>query len=89
MSNDISVKLAHYNYKHRVVNMNEVQAVLQKLDPDKCYEDRLLLLAKVFSVSLEIISEDKSGLREITTPTSLLLEQMNRIGVFRSGTAPH
>ncbi len=48
--------------------MNEVQAVLQKLDPDKCYEDRLLLLAKVFSVSLEIISEDKS---EITTPTSL------------------
>ncbi len=62
--------------------MNEVQAVLQKLDPDKCYEDRLLLQAKVFSVSLEIISEDKS---EITTPTSLLLEQMNKIGVFRSG----
>lgn len=64
--------------------MNEVQGVFQKLDTSKSYGDQLLILAKAFSVSLEVISEDRTGLREITTTTAHLLERLRKLGVCRA-----
>ena len=59
--------------------------MLHKIVGDsKNYEDQLLLLARVFSVSLEVISEDKSGLRDITTTTTHLIEQLKKLGVSKS-----
>lgn len=63
--------------------MIEVQSVLQKLDGARGYEDQLLLLSKAFGVSIEVISEDKTGLREITTHTTQLLEQLRKVGLCR------
>lgn len=64
--------------------MSEVQGLFHKLNISKNYEDQLLILAKVFSVSLEIIAEDKTGLREITVSTTQLLEQLKKHGISRS-----
>ena len=70
---------------NRTLSANELQTVLQKLDPSMTYEDQLVLLAKAFSVSLEAVSEDRSGLWEITTPADKLLDQLKRNGAHRSG----
>ena len=64
--------------------MIEIQTILHKLDGSKSYEDQLLLLSKAFGVSIEVISEDRTGLRDITTNTSLLLEQLTKVGLCKS-----
>lgn len=71
-------------HSFRSVSLNEVQGIFHKLDSSKSYGDQLLLLAKAFSVSLEVISEDRTGLREITTPAKTLLEQLRKLGVCRA-----
>lgn len=74
-----------HHYRFSIVSLSEVQAVLHKVvNESKNYEDQLLLLARAFSVSLEVISEDKSGLRDITTHTVQLLEQLRKLGVSKS-----
>lgn len=78
-------QLAHEIQGQDIVSLSEVQTVLHKIVNDsKNYEDQLLLLARAFSVSLEVISEDKSGLRDITAPTTQLLEQLKKLGVSKS-----
>lgn len=68
-----------------IVSLSEVQTILHKIvNESKNYEDQLILLARAFSVSLEVISEDKSGLRDITAPTAHLVEQLRKLGVSRA-----
>ncbi len=64
--------------------MIEIQSILQKLDGSKSYEDQLLLLSKAFGVSIEVISEDRTGLRDITTHSTQLLEQLRKVGLCKS-----
>ncbi len=66
--------------------MIEIQSILHKLDDSKSYEDQLLLLSKTFGVSIEVISEDRTGLRDITTHTTHLLEQLRKIGFCKSSS---
>ena len=67
-----------------MVSLNEIQGIFHKLDGSKSYGDQLLLLAKAFSVPLEVISEDRTGLREITTSAKNLIEQLQKLGVCRA-----
>lgn len=68
-----------------IISLNEVQSIIHKIASEsKNYEDQLILLARAFSVSLEVISEDKSGLRDITTHTAHLIEQLRKLGVSRA-----
>lgn len=69
----------------RTMSLGDMHALVQKLDGLKSYEEQLLLCARAFSTTVdEIISEDRTGLRDITIPTVQLLEQLSKIGIYRT-----